>query len=574
MCMTVVLASTSSAQVTLLVSVDSSGAQGNSACGDPSISADGRYVAFDSVASNLVPGDTNGLTDVFVRDRLTGTTERVSISTGGIEGDGFSVGPSISADGRYVAFESVATNLVPGDTNGERDVFVRDRQAGTTQRVSVDSSGMQMLGLSSFSSISADGRCVAFSNFHIFVRDLTLATTEMVSVATGGTPGNNNSFWPSISTDGRYVAFSSLATNLVPVDTNGFLDIFVHDRQLNTTERVSVGSFGAQANGDSYTQSPAISADGRYVAFKSAASNLVPGDTNAKFDAFVRDRQLGTTERVSVDSSGVQGNDDTGYCSISADGRYVSYFSAATNLVAGDTNGSIDVFLRDRQLGTTERVSVSSNGAQGNSSSYFSTLSGDDRFVAFASYASTLVGSDINNQADIFVRDRFASAFTSLCDPGLGGVIACPCANPPSAPGRGCNNSSATGGAILSASGAAYVSMDSLVFTATAEKPTALSIFSQGSAFSTTGVVFGQGVRCANLNLKRLYTKSAVGGTTSAPTGGDPAIHVRSAALGDTIAPGTSRYYYVYYRDPNVLGGCPSASAFNSTQTARIDWSL
>ena len=152
--MAVVLASTSSAQVTLLVSVDSGGAQGNSVSGDPSISTDGRYVAFDSLASNLVLGDTNGLEDVFVRDRLTGTTERVSISTGGTEGNGFSAIPSISADGRYVAFESVASNLVPGDTNGTRDVFVRDRQTGTTQRVSIDSSGVQMVGTSTFSSTS------------------------------------------------------------------------------------------------------------------------------------------------------------------------------------------------------------------------------------------------------------------------------------------------------------------------------------------------------------------------------------------------------------------------------------
>jgi len=222
------------------VSVASGGTQGNGDSGCPSISADGRYVAFQSYASNLVPGDTNEVGDVFVHDRLTGQTTRVSVASDGTEGNDYSRRPSISADGRYVAFASLASNLVPGDTNGTWDVFVHDRLTGQTTRV---------------------------------------------SVASGGAQGNSGSWCPSISADGRYVAFQSYASNLVPGDTNGVLDVFVHDRLTGQTTRVSVASDGTQ--GDSYSFGSSISADGRYVAFSSLASNLVPGDTNDKPDIFV-----------------------------------------------------------------------------------------------------------------------------------------------------------------------------------------------------------------------------------------------------------------------------------------------
>jgi archaellum component FlaF (FlaF/FlaG flagellin family) len=242
-----ILAGVGAAQspTTVRVSVDSHGAQGNAASGlyGVSVSADGRYVAFESVSDNLVPGDTNGVDDVFVRDRQSGQTERVSVDSSGVQGNGRSNFPSISADGRYVAFWSLADNLVSGDTNGAYDVFVHDRQSGQTERVSVDSSGAQ---------------------------------------------ANNSSFNPSISGDGRYVAFQSYADDLVPGDTNGFADVFVHDRQSHWTERVSVDSSGVQGDGHSYL--PSISADGRHVAFLSAADDLVPGDTNAGVDSFLRDR--------------------------------------------------------------------------------------------------------------------------------------------------------------------------------------------------------------------------------------------------------------------------------------------
>jgi Tol biopolymer transport system component len=589
------LAGTAVGQVTSRVSVDSSGIQGNGNSGNLdtiSISADGRYVAFESFASNLVPGDTNAHCDIFVRDRQLGTTEIVSVDSTGAQADNDSFYPSVSADGRYVAFLGTATNLVPGDTNGVWDIFVHDRQTGRTERVSVDSNGTQGNDYClSAPSISADGRYVAFqssaSNLvpgdangfaDVFVHDRQTGTTERVSVSSAGAEGNQFSGYPAISADGRYVAFASRASNFVPLDYGSFSDVFVHDRLTGTTERVSVNSYGMQGNGNSGDGIAciSISGDGRYVSFMSEATNLVFADTNNALDVFVRDRQSGRTDRISVDSTGVQGNNASAANSISTDGRYVVFFSVANNLVPGDTNGAYDTFVHDRATGVTERVSVDSAGVQGDFDSDLAGLaiSTDGRYVAFASLALNLVPGDTNGFKDVFVRDRGYSPFTSLCDAGVAGVIACPCSNPPSELGRGCDNSSSTGGAILSASGIAYLSMDSLVFTTSGEKPVATSIVLQGNSLVATGAVFGQGVRCAGGTLKRLYTKTAIAGSISAPDigAGDPTVSVRSATLGDVIAPGQSRWYLVYYRDPIVLGGCPSASKFNATQTGRVDW--
>src|SRR6185369_13690291 len=211
----------------------------------------------------------------------------------------------------------------------------------------------------------------------------------------------------------------------------------------------------------------------------------------------------------------------------------------------GDSNGRSDVFLRDRGLGTTEIVSVSSSGAQGNFDSAGAALSNDGRYVAIWSFASTLVAGDTNGNPDTFVRDRAPAGFVLHCEPGTGGVISCPCSNPPSGPGRGCNNSSATGGASLSAAGAAYLSTDSLVFTTSGEKPTATSILLQGTTGLTSGVVYGQGLTCVGGSLLRLFVKNAVAGSMTAPDlgAGDPTVSARSAAKGDVIQSGNSRWY-------------------------------
>jgi PKD repeat protein len=409
------------------VSVDREGAQGNGESWWAALSADGRYAAFDSAATNLVAGDTNGCLDVFVRDRLTGETERVSVASDGTQSNGDSGSPAISADGRCLAFVSDATNLVSGDTNGYRDVFVHDRETGETTRVSLSSSGAQGNNWSGWPvAISGDGRCVAWvaaaSNLvsgdtngweDVFVRDRQTGQTERVSVGPGGAQSNALSYSPAISWDGRHVAFVSCATNLVAGDTNARPDVFVRDRQTGKTERVSVASGGSQANDcslyayGSFYMTPGISADGRYVAFWSLATNLVPGDTNGFVDVFVHDRETGATERASVSNEGAQSNGMSCSPAISADGRYVAFTSEATNLAPGDANGRDDIFVHDRQTGATERASVSSEGIQGNDDSFYPiALSADGRHVGFPSYASNLVTGDTNGLVDAFVRDR------------------------------------------------------------------------------------------------------------------------------------------------------------------------
>ena len=305
--------------------------------------------------------------DVFVRDRVSATTERVSVSSGGDQANDRAEHGSISADGRYVVFISDASNLVDGDTNRSMDVFVRDRLAGTTELASLSSSGAQ---------------------------------------------AHRDSYSSVISADGRFVVFASGASKLVDGDTNGRMDVFVRDRAAGTTERASVGSHGEQAN--DRTEEAAISADGRFVLFDSAASNLVAGDTNRKSDVFVRDRVAGTTERASVGSRGAQANGGSDQSAISADGRLVVFDSGASNLVAGDTNRSGDVFVRDRVAGTTGRASLGSRGAHAKGDSERPAISADGRFVVFDSDASNLVAGDTNRKRDVYVRDRVTGTTTLI----------------------------------------------------------------------------------------------------------------------------------------------------------------
>ncbi|PKN50661.1 MAG: hypothetical protein CVU55_15995, partial [Deltaproteobacteria bacterium HGW-Deltaproteobacteria-13] len=313
---------------TIRVNVASNGDQAlGGGSGGVSISADGRYVAFRSGATNLVSGDTNGEQDIFVHDCQTGETIRVNVASNGDQANnGGNDRAYISADGRYVAFQSDATNLVSDDTNGLKDIFVHDNQTGQTTRVNLDSSGTQ---------------------------------------ASGG-----GSEFPTISADGRYTAFQSDATNLVSDDTNGLRDIFVHDSQTGQTIRVNVASNGDQAAGGG-SEKAVISGDGRYVGFHSDATNLVTNDTNGLRDIFVNDSQTGQTIRVSVASDGTQASGGINeYPTISDDGRFVAWQSDATNLVTDDTNGDRDIYVHDTATGDTIRVSVSSAGDQADGWSY------------------------------------------------------------------------------------------------------------------------------------------------------------------------------------------------------------
>jgi Tol biopolymer transport system component len=373
------------------------------------LSANGRFVAFSSEADNLVPGDTNGGEDVFVRDRRTGVTERISVGPNGVQGNADSFGPALSANGRFVAFSSYASNLVPNDTNLTGSVYVHDRRTGLTERVNIDSILAPVL--------SADGRFIAVWSSadnlvpgdtngasDVFVHDRRTGATERVNLGPDGVQADSNasvSSPPALSADGRLVAFPSRAGNLVPGDTNDARDVFVRDRRTGVTERISVGPNGVQGN--DHSSSPALSADGRFVAFTSQASNLVPGDTNDARDVFVHDRRTGATERVSVGPNGVQGDKQSSSLALSADGRFVAFTSEAGNLVPDDNNASTDVFVHDRRTGRTERVSVGPNG-EGHDYSSDPALSADGRFVAFVSNALNLVPGDTNNVKDAFVR--------------------------------------------------------------------------------------------------------------------------------------------------------------------------
>ena len=395
------------------------------------ISADGRYVAFDSQATNLVGGDTNAASDVFLHDRQTGVTERVSLTSGGAQGNGDSRSPALSPDGRYVAFSSGATNLVAGDTNGVDDVFVRDRQAGSTERVSISTAGAQGSAVSTAPAVSSDGRYVAFSSSSpefvagdtngkadVFIRDRLNGTTERVSLTSDGMQSPDSSNSPEFSADGRFLAYISFAA-LVPEDTNASTDVYLYDLQAHTTKIMSVSSAGVPGNLDSNillaTYAPSLSADGRYVAFASNSNNLVPNDTNVTSDAFVHDRDADgngifdepggmLTTRVSVNSNGAQTSGTVQNPSISADGRYVAFRSFATNLVPGDTNAAFDSFVHDRQTGTTERVTVPTAGGQSSGSAGLGAISADGRSVVFNSGGTDLVPGDTNGFGDVFVR--------------------------------------------------------------------------------------------------------------------------------------------------------------------------
>ena len=426
---------------TTLVSVNQAGtASGNGFSENPLISADGRFVAFVSEASDLVASDTNGQPDVFLRDLQTGTTALVSINLAGTDsGNDRSLIPAISADGRFVAFVSEASDLVAkSDTNNTFDVFVRDLQTGTTTLVGVNQAGTATANRGSFAplAISANGRFVAFTTFSsdlvatdtneasdVFVRDLQAGITTLVSVNSAGTDsgkgidpffgGPTGSSNPTLSSNGRFVAFQSGNTDLVETnDTNETSDVFVRDMQTGVTTLVSVNTTGNDSGksigkpGTGGSLNPVLSADGRFVAFVSNAIDLVPNDASSTGDVFMRDLQTGSTTLVSVNRFGTAGgNGSSGSPVISADGRFVAFVSQASDLVANDTNGETDVFVRDLQAGTTALVSGNQAGtATGNGRSEFPVINGDGRFVGFLSRASDLVANDNNDRRDVFVR--------------------------------------------------------------------------------------------------------------------------------------------------------------------------
>jgi Tol biopolymer transport system component len=403
--------------VTLRVSVNRSGGNANSSSSWPSVSSNGRFIAFASYASNLVANDTNSTSDVFVRDVLAGTTKRVSVASNGAQANGPSFTPAISANGNVVAFQSYATNLVPGDTEGHADVFVHHLSTGVTRRVSVTAQGKGANDDSSEPAISGDGSVVAFSSVatnlvpqpvnatglccDIFVRNLLTGRTTLADPMLDGV-GSGDSFSPTLSYTGRYVAFGSWGCSLVNVPCQDQSNIFRWDVSARKMTLITRSITGGVATGCG--ANPAISSDGSMVAFTSDGGDLVPNDTNSAPDVFIRNLLTGQTKRVSVTSKGAQTNGGLGRVTMSSNARMIAFQSDAWNMVPGDSNLVSDIFVHDMQTNKTTRVSLASNGAQGNGPSINGAISGDGTLVAFESDADNLVQSDTNQTTDVFAH--------------------------------------------------------------------------------------------------------------------------------------------------------------------------
>lgn len=404
------------------VSLSSSGELGN---GDSasypvlSISADGALVGFPSVATNLVVSDTNSQMDIFLRDRRTDTTQLVSLNSDGSQ----MVYPytsvhAISDDNRYIVFSYHFGGVIPDD-DATDDIYIRDVINNTVERVSITETGVPGNGDSGNPTLSGDGNVVGYvtwapnltgdSQYHhqAVVFNRTTNDLEVVSIGLSGEVGNQSTSLISLSQDGTVAAFRSSATNLVISNTIAYQHIFVRDLVSDTTTLITWGIDGQQGNQPS--NYPYVAAGGDFVLFSSLASNLVPQDVLGYQDAFLYNIAEGTIELISRNQQGNFANNDSLACGISADGRFVAFVSGANNLIQNDTNSHFDVFVKDRQTGIIERFSIADDGTEADLSSTLCALSADGMTVAFASYASNLVPGTANSILDIFVRDGQAS---------------------------------------------------------------------------------------------------------------------------------------------------------------------
>jgi len=533
------------------VSMSSTGEPGNGGSYYASISADGRYVAFSSDATNLVPGDTNGVIDVFRKDRLTGEVVRVSVGAGGVEANDESYTyylTAISADGRRVCFASDATNLVPGDTNGREDVFVRDLVAGTTTRVSVGPAGVQADGDSDNASISADGNRVVFQSHatnllgerthpnNIYVRDVAAGATLLASVNSNGEIADGDSSYPAISGDGNVVAFLSSSHNLgggIPPSVIPYA-FYLHDFATGYT-RIGVYS-PAIAGGERFAGYASLSYDGTRVAFASDDSDLVPMDLNGAPDAYVLDVTTDTLERVSTSMAGGTGGSLLDFPKISADGRFVGFESDSPTLVPGDTNGLVDAFVHDRTTGATNRTSVAADGAQGAETGRNPLLtiardfSADGRFVVFTSSFEGLVPGDHNGKNDVFVQDRGDLIPSVYCTAKTDS--------------RGCAPTMGFTGIPSAGSAAAF----EILAQPLPAGRLGLLVYS----FGPNHEPFAGGVRCIQVPSRRaaVVTSSGVPGPgCTGSIAADFNVRIRSGA-DPALVPGTVVYAQYRYRDP------------------------
>ncbi|MET9913771.1 hypothetical protein ABZZ74_44730 [Streptomyces sp. NPDC006476] len=405
---------------TVLVSVGLGGRPANGPSERASISADGRLVVFTSHASNLVRGDRNDCTDVFLRDLDRGTTVRVDRGWDGTESDGCTgIDPIISADGRYAVYSADSTNLVRGVRDGRSHIYRTDLRTGATVLASAAADGTPGNGDSMRPTLSADGRYVAFATaatnlvpgtpsgtWDTVVRDMNSGKVVRTSAASDGTSGNAASDGTQISADGRYVTFFSNATNLVADDTNKKVDEFLHDTATGRTTRLSVSTAGVQS--DQITIGGTISDDNRYVVLNSHATNLTADSpaTGANH-IYLQDLDDNTLQLIDKGADGVPAPGGTFWASISGDGKHIPMASAGGDLVPGDTNDVRDIFVADLPGPTLRRVSVGTDGQQADAASYFPDADQHADAVVFTSYATNLVAGDTNGRPDVFVhRDQ------------------------------------------------------------------------------------------------------------------------------------------------------------------------
>ncbi len=617
----VVLVSQTRAQLPTPVDIIPGGLTPADGANDASISASGGWVAFASRAADIVANDNNNDVDIFLRDRSNTNVVRVSVATGGAESHPaltqttFPVTyvgqPSVSQNGRYVAFASSAPDLVPNDTNNRVDVFVRDTSLGTTERVSVSSGGtegnqdsgttyVQTTGFAgphnyitpSGVTISRDGRYVLFASNatnlvgvsvlaqSVFLHDRTTGTTELISANTSGI-GNGPSWFPSISADGRYVAFESMASDMIANDANGVTDVFVRDRTAGTTIRVSEATGGIEADGPSgvtfYTipfcpdcgtqtvdQGSQISADGHVVVFASEATNMatIPAAPTPPHNVFWHDITSGVTTLVSANASNMGGDGASMDPACSSDGRFVAYQTEADDIVVVPMQSGTRILSNDHLLGTTTIVSLDSTGQSMFDSASGPTMSDSGAAVAFTDYTD-LDPTDTNQNQDVYSVGPLAPSFTDACE---GAVATCPCGNV-GAPLAGCASSSQPLGALLQAIGAPSVSADTIVLQASRVVANTSALFAQSATAPTTATapVFGDGVRCLSGTITRLATRQASGTSVQLGVPGDPKISV----IGVLPQAGGTRFYEIFYR--NAAPFC-SLSTFNSSNSIRIVW--
>jgi len=419
------------AGITERISTDSAGMQGNQNSINSSISDDGQIVVFDSTSSNLVIGDSNADFDIFAKNRRDNSTYRLSIATDGSQANGPSVDPKVSADGRYVVFSSDASNLVLGDTNSLTDVFLHDISMGITTLISKNDNNEIGNGTSETATISADGRYIVFvsesTNFSltdnnitrdIYLHDRLNATTILVSSNSLGAVANGESISPDISTDGNLIVFASLADNLVASDSNSNSDVFIKNMSSQQVQRISVSSTGIEANGLSDT--PSISGDGSVVAYRSTATNLVANVSTISKQIYVKDMTTGENELVSVNNQGDTANKGSFFAiGLSDDGRIVAFYSEADNLGSNDLNQTWDVFIRDRVRNMTQLVSVNSDGIIGDGNSFLPSINSAGNYISFGSSATNLILDDSNASWDIFVHIIAPMNMPPIADAGV-----------------------------------------------------------------------------------------------------------------------------------------------------------